>query len=52
MSQVMVIDDNGMVRNPHHGIEQRAGGTWWGNVFEEVVGTKVGRCLVCGNQGD
>ena len=29
MSQVMVVDDNGMVRNPSHEIEQGAGGTWW-----------------------
>lgn len=52
MSQVMVIDDNGVVKNPSHEIEQRAGGTWWGNVFEDVVGTKVGRYPVQGNQGD
>lgn len=48
MSQVMAIDDNEVVKNPSHEIEQRAGGTWWGNVFEDVVG----RYPVQGNQGD
>ena len=52
MSQVMVVDDNDMVKNPSHEIEQGAGGMWWGSVFEEVVGTEVGRYPMHGNQGD